>query len=188
MFDLEADAEADPNAIVVVCTPETEAFGEGRTDAHSLSGVRLETVAWREPEALIRSLTERLKAPSPPGLLLVGRSRSELFRVQMRVEGRNLGRSNGFRPGVARSTAPVADMVRALTQAGLAAEASSDPEEDAGSTLLYRLLSDLPDGDAPPIGLLRAPASASGETLQLAIRAAAATLARRLAPARPRPF
>jgi hypothetical protein len=51
-------------------------------------------------------------------------------------------------------------MVRALNDAGLAAEATSDGEEDAGSYLLYRVLTALPDGsDAPAVGLIRAPAA-----------------------------
>ncbi|HBI18761.1 MAG TPA: hypothetical protein DDY79_05460, partial [Brevundimonas sp.] len=69
------------------------------------------------------------------------------FRVQMRAENRTLDhkhRLSSTGPGVARATAPVADIVRALTAAGLEADASSEAEEDAGSYLLYRVLADLP--------------------------------------------
>ncbi|RZJ41804.1 MAG: hypothetical protein EON86_08875 [Brevundimonas sp.] len=78
---------------------------------------------------------------------------------------------------------PVADMVRALTEAGLIAGATSDAEEDAGSYLLYRVLSNLPDGlDTPAIGLLRAPENEPDAAVQRAVKAAAQAMARHLSP------
>ena len=118
---------------------------------------------------------------------LVGRSsRAPVFRVQMRAEGRTPGegrRLSRTGPSIARSTAPVADMVRALHEAGLKADASSDAEDDVGSYLLYRLLSELPDSpDAPAIGLLRTPLPADEAVVSKGVKAAASAMARRLSP------
>lgn len=84
---------------------------------------------------------------------------------------------------MARATAPVAEIVRALNQAGLAAAASSDSEEDAGSYLLYRVLSGLPDGpDTPAIGSLRAPEHETDGAVQRAVKTAAQAMARHMSP------
>jgi hypothetical protein len=74
-------------------------------------------------------------------------------------------------------------MVAALHDAGLAASASSVCEGDAGSYLLYRVLSGLPDGaDTPAIGLLRAPQGQPDAAVQRAVKAAAQAMARHLSP------
>ena len=84
---------------------------------------------------------------------------------------------------MARATAPVADIVRALNNAGLPAAASSDSEDDAGSYLLYRVLSSLPDGpDTPAVGLLRAPEGEPDDAVQRAVKATAEAMARHLSP------
>jgi hypothetical protein len=84
---------------------------------------------------------------------------------------------------MARATAPVADIVRALNEEGMTAAASSESEEDAGSYLLYRVLSGLPDGpDTPAIGLLRAPEHETDDAVQRAVKAAAQAMARHLSP------
>lgn len=149
-------------------------------------GARTLPVAAGEPEALATVLSAHLDDRACRGLLLVGRTRrSDAFRVQIRAENRSL---NGSRldvvgPGMARATAPVADIVRALNEAGLAADASSDSEEDAGSYLLYRVLSGLPDGrDTPAIGLLRAPEHETDAAVQRAVKAAAQAMAHHLPP------
>ena len=86
-------------------------------------------------------------------------------------------------PALARATAPAAEMVRALTEAGLAADATSESEEDVGSYLLYRILTALPDNaDAPSVGLLRTPASLNADQLRLGLQTAAAAMARHLSP------
>ena len=104
----------------------------------------------------------------------------------MRAENRALNgtdRLDDTGPGLARATAPVAEIVRALNDAGLAAAASSDSEADAGSYLLYRILSSLPDGtDSPAIGLLRAPVASSDAAVQRGVKAAAAAMASHLSP------
>ncbi|QBX38016.1 hypothetical protein E4M02_06425 [Brevundimonas sp. S30B] len=126
----------------------------------------------------LQALTDLLDNQNCRALLLVGRSRSnDGFRVQMRAENR--GADNGERlaptgPGVVRATAPVAEMVRALNAAGLAASSTSEAEQDAGSQLLYRVLNGLRDGQATPsIGLLRAPSRAPADEVRRAVKAAA---------------
>jgi len=149
-------------------------------------GARTLAVAAREPEALAAVLSAHLDDRSCRGLLLVGRTRrSDAYQVQIRAENRALDgrRLDVVGPGMARATAPVADMVRALNKAGLAAGASSDSEEDAGSYLLYRVLSALPDGrDTPAIGLLRAPEHEPDVAVQRAVKAAAQAMAHHLPP------
>lgn len=151
------------------------------------TGARTLAVAGGEPEALASVLSAHLEDRRCRGLLLVGRTRrSEGFRLQMRAENRSLhggGRMDGVGPGMARATAPVADIVRALNEAGLAADASSESEDDAGSYLLYRVLSGLTDGsDTPAIGLLRAPEGEADVAVQRAVKAAAQAIARHMAP------
>lgn len=86
-------------------------------------------------------------------------------------------------PSLARATAPVAEMVRALIDAGLSADATSDSEEDVGSYLLYRVLTALQDNvDAPAVGLLRAPSAVNEAQLRLGIQTAATAIARHLSP------
>lgn len=150
-------------------------------------GARTVAVPADEPDALAQSLADCLRRNDCQALLLVGRSsRAPVFRVQMRAEGRTPGegrRLSRTGPSIARSTAPVADMVRALHEAGLKADASSDAEDDVGSYLLYRLLSELPDSpDAPAIGLLRTPQPADEAVVSKGVKAAASAMARRLSP------
>lgn len=151
------------------------------------TGARTLAVAGGEPEALATILSAHLDDRSCRGLLLVGRTRhSDAFRLQIRAENRSLDgarRLDELGPGMARSTAPTADMVRALNKLGLTADASSDSEDDAGSYLLYRVLSSLPDGpDTPAIGLLRAPEHEPDATVQRAVKTAAQVMARHLSP------
>mgnify|MGYP007020164989 FL=1 len=80
-------------------------------------------------------------------------------------------------------TAPVADILRDLAEAGVSAIADSDAEEDAGSYILYRILAGLPDSlESPSIGLLRIPDGESENTVRTAVKTAASAMARRLAP------
>lgn len=84
---------------------------------------------------------------------------------------------------MARTTAPVAEMVRALNEAGLTVSASSEAEEDAGDYLLFRILNALPDGeDAPAVGLIRAPANMDDAALTAGVKAAAGAIALHLSP------
>ena len=144
-----------------------------------------------EADALATELSALLARGDCSALLLVGRtSHAGAFRLQMRAENRRLDQSERLDhtgPGVARATAPAAEIVRDLADAGLTAMAASDAEEDAGSYILYRILNDLPDGPASPaIGLIRAPADAPNAKVQAAVKTAASAIARHLAPL-PRP-
>ncbi len=144
-----------------------------------------------EADALAAQLSDLLAKGECGALLLVGRTAHPgAFRVQMRAENRRLDgadRLDHTGPGVARATAPTAEIVRDLSAAGLNAVAASDAEEDAGSYILYRILNDLPDGPASPaIGLIRAPSDVTDAKVQLAVKTAASAIARHLAPL-PRP-
>ena len=150
-------------------------------------GARTLAVAGGEPEALAATLSSHLADRGCRGLLLVGRTRrSDAFRLQIRAENRTIDgvhRLDVAGPGMARATAPAADMVRALNDAGLSASASSECEGDAGSYLLYRVLSDLPDGpETPAIGLLRVPANQGDAAVQRAVKTAAQAIARHMSP------
>ena len=137
--------------------------------------------------ALAALITGQLEDADCRAVLLVGRTRkSNGFRVQLRAENRALDGGKKISqtgPALARATAPAAEMVRALIDAGLAADATSDSEEDTGSYLLYRVLAALPDNaDAPSVGLLRIPASLNVDQLRLGVQTAAAAMARHLSP------
>lgn len=150
-------------------------------------GARTLAVAAAEPEILATVLSAHLDDRTCRGLLLVGRTRrSDAFRLQIRAENRSLDgarRLDTVGPGMARATAPVAEILQALTEAGLPASASSDSEDDTGSYLLYRVLSGLSDGsDTPAIGLLRAPEQEPDAAVQRAVKTAAQAMARHLSP------
>ncbi len=138
-------------------------------------------------EALAARLSDMIASGACSALLLVGRTAHPgAFRLQMRAENRRIDGSDRLDhtgPGVARATAPAAEIVSDLTAAGLNALAGSDAEEDAGSYILYRILNDLPDGPASPaIGLIRAPSDVADFKVQLAVKTAASAIARHLAP------
>ena len=196
MLDTRMLETPDQRPAIAICAYE---IGEtGWDPVEDLSGVAWNPVGARTlaigsdaPDTLAATLTEALNLPACRGLLLVGRTRQEGgFRLQIRTENRSLdgtqrGDSNG--PSIARATAPTAEMVREMTEAGLKAGVSSEAEDDVGSYLLYRVLAALPEGvDTPAIGLLRAPVDAVDERVQRAVKAAAQAMARHLAPL-PRP-
>jgi pyrrolidone-carboxylate peptidase len=150
-------------------------------------GARSISVSADDPDALALALAQRLRDGDCRAVLLVGRThRADGFRVQMRAENRALDRKTRQSltgPAVARTTAPVADMVRALNAAGLAAAASSDAEADVGSYLLYRVLAELPDGPhTPAVGLLRAPGPADEAAMRKGVKAAACAMTGHLTP------
>lgn len=191
MVEPPDESAPDFRPALVICAWEADEAGwdpveDLSGDPWNPVGARTLPVAAGEPEALATVLSAHLDDRACRGLLLVGRTRrSDVFRVQIRAENRSLDgrRLDVVGPGMARATAPVADMVRALNEAGLAADASSDSEEDAGSYLLYRVLSGLPDGrDTPAIGLLRAPEHETDAAVQRAVKAAAQAMAHHLPP------
>lgn len=138
-------------------------------------------------ETLADTLTNLLSGGECSALLLVGRTvHAGPVRIQMRAENRRPGepgRLDSTSPSIARVTAPVADMLRDLTTAGVPAIAASDAEDDAGSYILFRVLADLPDNlESPSIGLLRIPDGTSETIVRTAVKTAASAMARRLAP------
>lgn len=190
MLDTIAENQPDRRPAILVCIYEAadplwEALdGEG---GWTPPGARLRAIGPGEPADLAGRITEELDNADCRAVLLVGRTRkSDGFRLQMRAENRALKGGKKLSqtgPGLARATAPVAEMVRALHEAGLAADATSDSEEDVGSYLLYRVLTALPDNaDALSVGLLRAASTLNDEQLRLGMHTAAAAMARHLSP------
>lgn len=188
MLDTIAENQPDRRPAILVCAYDVaDRLWPASDEAWSPPGARVRSVGPGDPEALAGLLSSRLDDADCRAVLLVGRTRkSDGFRIQMRAENRALSGGQKLSqtgPGLARATAPAADMVRALTEAGLSAEATSDSEEDAGSYLLYRILTALPDNaDAPSVGLLRVPGALDGEPLRLGVQTAAAAMARHLSP------
>ena len=192
MLDLPAEKQQDRRPAIVICAYDiNDVAWDAVEDLSGLpwnpSGARTIAIAADAPEQLAQTLSLCLREPDCRAILLVGRThKSGSFRVQMRAENRALSSGEKLSqtgPAMARATAPVAEMVRALTAAGLHADASSEGEEDVGSFLLYSILTSLPDdADVPAIGLLRAPLDVADETVQKGVKAAAAAMASTLAP------
>lgn len=190
MNEIDGPGSVDRRPGIIICAYDGE--DDGWDLVENLSGeiwspvgARAVPIAAADPDELVSTLAARLSSGDCRAVLLVGRThKGSGFRVQMRAENRSLDykhRLSSTGPGIARTTAPVADMLRALTAAGLQAEASSEAEEDVGSYLLYRVLADLPDGPlTPSIGLLRAPAPANEAAVRKGIKAAASAMASHL--------
>jgi len=192
MIESKDEAAPDYRPALIICAYDLDETGwdpvqDLSGEPWNPIGARTLAVEAGEPEALATVLSAHLYDRSCRGLLLVGRTRkSDAFRLQIRAENRALDggrRLDIVGPGMARATAPVAEIVKALNKAGLTAEASSESEEDAGSYLLYRILSGLADGsDTPVIGLLRAPEHEPDAAVQQAVKATAQAMARHLPP------
>lgn len=190
MLDTIAENQPDRRPAILVCVYETADPLWTALDADAdwtPPGARLRPLGPGEPAELAVRITDELDHADCRAVLLVGRTRkSDGFRVQMRAENRALTGGTKLSqtgPSLARATAPVAEMVRALIDAGLTAAATSDSEEDIGSYLLYRVLTALPDDvDAPAVGLLRAPSTLNEAQLRLGIQTAATAMARHLSP------
>lgn len=189
MLDTIAENQPDRRPAILVCAYEASDFLWPARDAELWSppGARVRAMAADDPAALAAMITGQLDDAECRAVLLIGRTKkSDGFRIQMRAENRALTGGQKLSqtgPALARATAPAADMVRALTDAGLAAEATSDGEDDAGSYLLYRILTALPDNaDVPSVGLLRASASMDEDQVRLGVQTAATAMARHLSP------
>ena len=190
MLDTIAENQPDRRPAILVCVYETADPLWNALDGDAdwtPPGARLRPLGPGEPADLAGRITGELDHADCRAVLLVGRTRkSDGFRVQMRAENRALTGSKKLSqtgPSLARATAPVAEMVRALIDAGLSADATSDSEEDVGSYLLYRVLTALQDDvDAPAVGLLRAPSAVNEAQLRLGIQTAATAIARHLSP------
>lgn len=197
---LETNGENDPDRrpAILVCVyehadPAWVALNQASAAGWNPAGARTRNIGPDDPAVLANLVTSELDHADCRAILLLGRTRrGEGFRVQMRAENRALAGNVKLLltgPATARATAPVAEIVRALNDAGLSADATSESEEDAGSYLLYRILTALPDAvDAPAVGLLRVPVDAEPDALLIAIQTAATAMARHLSPLpRPRP-
>ncbi|OYX56164.1 MAG: hypothetical protein B7Y86_10650 [Brevundimonas subvibrioides] len=191
MLDTIAENQPDRRPAILVCIYESADPLWTAIDEEVVSwtppGTRLRPVGPGDPAALAALITGQLEDADCRAVLLVGRTRkSNGFRVQLRAENRALDGGKKISqtgPALVRATAPAAEIVRALIDAGLVADASSDSEEDTGSYLLYRVLAALPDNaDAPSVGLLRVPASLNVDQLRLGVQTAAAAMARHLSP------
>ena len=146
---------------------------------------RLVEQAWAPRGARVRALVapvrwsgsaetidEAVRESGCDGALLLGvAGKAREFRVEMRARNhadRRRPDSDGKHwrnekidptgPAVARSTAPVAEMVRAIQDAGFPSVASSDAGDYLCNFTLYRLLTGVGEGAyAPPIGFLHVP-------------------------------
>lgn len=191
MLDTLAENQPDRRPAILVCVYESDDQALSALESPSgdwdPAGARMRSLGPDDPATLAGLISGELNAADCRAVLLVGRTRrSDAFRIQMRAENRALaGGSKLSRtgPAMARATAPVAEMVRALIDAGLSADATSESEDDVGSYLLYRVLTALPDdADAPAVGLLRAPSSLAADQVRLGVQTATSAIARHLSP------
>lgn len=126
-----------------------------------------------DPDIAFERVAAQLEETGASGVLLLGASAADGFVVEMRARNRCDRASRGADrsrriaptgPASARATAPVADLARALTSAGLCAVTASEGADDGLNHLLYRLLSEAVDeAGAPSIGALRLPAGGASE-------------------------
>ena len=192
MLDTTAETAPDRRPAIVICAWDAEEQAwdpveDLSGEPWSPSGARTVAIPSAAPPALAETLIHELEDDQTRALLLVGRSHhAQGFQVQMRADSQALGgegRIDAVGPSVARSTVPVAEIVRALEDAGLSASTTSEAEDDAGSYLLYRVLTSLREGvDTPAVGLLRAAANEPDAAVQRAVKAVAEAMARHLSP------
>lgn len=181
-----AGSDTRPEIVVCVCDPAVEAaLGGASALADGLASARARRLDASDPEALASALESRLRDPACRALLILGRARTDGFRIQTRAENRTLngkGRFHPTGPGVVRATASAQEIVRTLTDAGQPAEVSSEAEPDAASYLLFRAMCGLPDGvDAPAVALLRVP-SGDPARADAGLGLAMTAIARHLSP------
>jgi hypothetical protein len=193
LVDTDSSNRPDRRPVIAICVwnpsyPTWDLVEDLSGEPWSPPGARTQPISGdADGEALAERLIAALKARNCGALLLIGRTiHSGDFRLQMRAENRRLdgsGRLDETGPGVARVTAPIAEMSRELTAAGLSVLAASDAEDDQGSYILYRVLADLPDNlNSPSIGLLRIPDEATEDAVRTAIKTTASAMARHLTP------
>lgn len=188
--EIEGSGRPDRRPGIAICAYDADSGWDMVEDlsgeAWNPAGARTVSISADDPDRLVAQLSEHLRNGDCRAVLLVGRASKSLgFRMQMRAENRALDheeRLSQTGPGLARTTAPVADIVRAINATGLSAEATSEAEPDVGSYLLYRVLVELPDGPhTPAVGLLRTPATADEHTIKRAVKAAASVMAGQMA-------
>jgi hypothetical protein len=134
MLDTHAETSQDRRPAILVCVYEADdpawaALDDPSAEPWSPAGARTRSVGPGDPAVLAGLISDELSGTDVPSVLLVGRTRrSDGFRVQMRAENRGLtggGKLSKTGPALARATAPVAEIVRALNDAGFRNEAST---------------------------------------------------------------
>lgn len=137
-------------------------------------------------QALASELVGKLLSNEVRALLLLGRTRHEgSARLQIRAEVPKIEglRSNHLSPGVVRATAPTADILSAVKAAKVPVTASSDAEDDAGSRLLYAVMTALENNpETPAVGLMRFPSTMGEQAVSQAVKAAATVMTQHMAP------
>lgn len=132
-------------------------------------------------------LAERLSSQQARALLLIGRTGHEgpaLLQMRAVVPTRDGQRMDEASPGVVRATAPIPDIIQAITAARVPVMTTSRSEDDAGSELLYRVMTSLDDlHETPSVALLRFPHSMSEACIAPAVKAAATAMTQHMAPA-----
>ncbi len=175
-----------PEIVVCVCDAALSAsIGDASVLSGGLKLARARRVDGDDVESVAREVESRLRDPACKALLIVGAAGAQAFRIQTRAENRVLNgkaRLLPTGPGVVRATASAQELLRALADAGHAAEVSSDADADAASYVLFRAMSGLPDGrDAPSVALLRVP-TGDPRRAETGCRVAMAAMARHLSP------
>ena len=181
-----ATADLRPEIVVCVCDPAlVPSIGDSSALSGPLKLARARRVDGPDAEVVAAEIESRLRDPACKALLIVGLAGAHAFRIQTRAENRVLNGKSRLLPtgpGVVRATASAQDLIRALADAGQAAEVSSDADADAASYVLFRAMSGLPDGrDAPSVALLRVPAGDPARA-GTGVGAAIAAMARHLSP------
>lgn len=190
--DLESESERPDDRRLLICGFQP-ADGAG-ADATERAMAQLANADWtpagvttsyffapRNWTTATEAIADMMRASRAGAVLLVATARrSPDFAVEMRAQNRvsitkpdatgqlrPSGRIASVGPAVARATAPVADMVHGLLDAGLKAHASSEAGDYICNFVLYRLLTEVAsDSGAPPVGCLRAPGlGADGQLL-----------------------
>ena len=150
-------------------------------------GARTVMIAADQPVPLARSLHSELATPGVRGLLLVGNAEvGDEALIPLRALNRSadgVDRASDDGPGVVRSTAPAAEMIRALAQIGMVARIEPDGATGAGGYLLYQILASVPDTElAPSVGMVLLPPNLEPEATREAVKAAASAMATSLSP------
>jgi pyrrolidone-carboxylate peptidase len=161
---------------------------------------RVIPVSWTAgPAAVLEAArTQRVSAVLLLGATPIG---SE-FKVEMRAQnrvGRRRPDADGrlwsedrilpTGPGVFRTTAPVAEMVRAIKALGCAVRASSESGDFVGNFTFYRLLAELGSDVAAPaaVGCVAIPTRMDLDLVERAVKAAAEAFAKSLSAPLPEP-
>ena len=123
IIETETPGRSDRRPGIAICAYEADAPGwdlveDLSGEVWSPAGARTLRIPAEDPDHLARMIGGVLDSGDCRAVLLVGRNpKGSGFRMQMRAENRALDRKSRLSdtgPAVARTTAPVADIVRAL--------------------------------------------------------------------------